>query len=51
MESVRNTSREVDQTWWPTDLDAGANAKLKSAIAELLAQSLPVTLQKLELTK
>jgi hypothetical protein len=51
IESVHNTSREVDQTWWPTVLDAGANAKLKSAVAELLAQSLPVTLQKLELTK
>lgn len=51
MESVRNTSREVDQTWWPAVLDAGANAKLKSAIAELLAQSLPGTLQKLDLTQ
>jgi hypothetical protein len=36
MESVRNSSRDVDQTWWPTTLDAGANAKLRNAITVLL---------------
>lgn len=51
MESVRTSSRDVDQTWWPTLLDAGANAKLKTAVTELLARSVPATLQKLELTK
>jgi hypothetical protein len=51
MESVRNSSRDVDQTWWPTALDAGANVKLKTAITELLGQSVPATLQKLELAK
>lgn len=49
--TVHGPSRAVDKTWLPAALDANANPKLKSAVMELLAQSLPATLQKLELTK
>ena len=49
--TVHGPSRSVDKDWLPAALDANANPKLKGAVMELLAQSLPATLQKLELTK
>jgi hypothetical protein len=49
--TVHGPSRAVDKDWLPTVLDASANPKLKGAVMELLAQSLPATLQKLDLTK
>jgi hypothetical protein len=49
--TIHGPSREVDKSWLPVSLDARANGKLKGAVTELLAQSLPATLQKLELTK
>ncbi|HUI94693.1 MAG TPA: hypothetical protein VLX44_02980 [Xanthobacteraceae bacterium] len=49
--TVHGPSRAVDKDWLPTALDANANPRLKAAVVELLAQSLPSTLQKLELTK
>jgi hypothetical protein len=41
--------REVDQTWWPTSLDAASNQRLKGAMVELIDQSLPGALGKVHL--
>jgi len=49
--AIHGPSRQVDKSWWPTVFDAGANAKLKGVVVELLGQNLPATLQKLELLK
>ncbi len=41
--------RQVDQSWWPTSLDAASNQRLKGAVVELVDKSLPNTLQQLQL--
>ncbi len=42
--------RQVDQSWWPTSLDAASNQRLKGAVVELIDKSLSSTLQHLPLT-
>jgi hypothetical protein len=40
---------KVDQSWWPTSLDAGSNPRLKTAVINLIDQSLPDTLKRIQL--
>jgi hypothetical protein len=47
---MRGPHRQVDQSWWPTAPTAAANQRLKGAVLELIDQSLPNTLQQLQLT-
>ncbi len=47
---MRGPHRQVDQSWWPTSPTAAANQRLKGAVLELIDQSLPNTLQQLQLT-
>jgi hypothetical protein len=46
---VAGPHREVDETWWPTSLDAASNQRLKGAVVELIDQSLPGALSKVHL--
>jgi hypothetical protein len=46
---ISGPHREVDETWWPASLDAGSNQRLKGAVVELIEQSLPDTVGKLQL--
>lgn len=48
--ALRGPHRRVDQSWWPTALDAASNQRLKGAVVELIDASLANTLQQLELT-
>jgi hypothetical protein len=41
--------RKIDTSWWPTSLDGASNQRLKGAVVELIDQSLPGTLQKMQL--
>jgi len=43
--------RQVDQSWWPASLDAASNERLKAAVVELIDQSLPNTLQRMQLVQ
>jgi hypothetical protein len=45
---MSSPSRQVDASLWPKSLDAAANQQLKSVVVELIDQSLPPTLQKLQ---
>jgi hypothetical protein len=46
---IRGPHRQVDQSWWPTSPTAASNQRLKGAVLELIDQSLPNTLQQLQL--
>lgn len=46
---MRGPHRQVDQSWWPTSPNAASNPRLKGAVVELIDQSLPNTLQQLQL--
>jgi len=46
---LKGASRDLDQTWWPASLDAASNQRLKGVLVELIDQSLPGTLQKMQL--
>jgi len=48
-EAQSSPSRQVDASLWPKSLDAAANPRLKAVVVELIGQSLPPTLQKLQL--
>jgi hypothetical protein len=43
--------RKVDTAWWPSTRDAASNQRLKGAIVELIDQSLPDTLQRMQLVQ
>jgi hypothetical protein len=47
--ALRGPHRQVDQSWWPTSLDAASNQRLKGAVVQLIDASLANTLQQLEL--
>jgi hypothetical protein len=47
--ALRGPHKQVDESWWPTARDAASNQRLKGAIVELIDQSLPNTLQQLQL--
>jgi hypothetical protein len=47
--ALRGPHRQVDESWWPTARDANSNQRLKGAVVELIDQSLPNTLQQLQL--
>ncbi|HZO44896.1 MAG TPA: hypothetical protein VFB68_03335 [Xanthobacteraceae bacterium] len=47
--ALRGPHRQVDQSWWPTSLDAASNQRLKGGVVELIDQSLANTLQHLQL--
>jgi len=46
---MRGPHKQVDESWWPTARDAASNQRLKGAVVELIDQSLPNTLQQLQL--
>jgi hypothetical protein len=46
---MSSPSRQVDKSLWPKTLDAAANPGLKAVVVELIDQSLPPTLQKMQL--
>jgi len=46
---MRGPHKQVDESWWPTARDAASNQRLKSAVVDLIDQSLPNTLQQLQL--
>jgi hypothetical protein len=46
---VSGPSLKVDQTWWPTSLDAASNPRLKAAVIDLVDQSLPTALRGVQL--
>jgi hypothetical protein len=46
---LRGPHRQVDASWWPTTRDAASNQRLKGVVVELVDQSLPNTLQQLQL--
>jgi hypothetical protein len=46
---MRGPHKQVDRSWWPTARDAASNQRLKGAVVELIDQSLPNTLQQLQL--
>jgi hypothetical protein len=46
---LKGASRELDKSWWPTSRDAASNQRLKGVVVELIDQSLPGTLQKMQL--
>ena len=46
---LRGPHKQVDESWWPTARDAASNQRLKGAVVELIDQSLPNTLQQLQL--
>jgi len=41
--------QKVDQSLWPTSLDAASNPRLKEGVIDLIDQTLPSTLQQLQL--
>jgi hypothetical protein len=47
--AMRGPHKQVDESWWPTARDAASNQRLKGAVVELIDQSLPNTLQQLQL--
>jgi hypothetical protein len=47
----KGASRKLDKSWWPTSLDAASNQRLKGVVVELIDQSLPGTLQKMQLVR
>jgi hypothetical protein len=49
--AVHGPSRKVDQSWWPTSLDAASNPRLKAAVIELIDQSLPTALKGVQLVE
>jgi hypothetical protein len=49
MQAIRGPSRELDESWMPTTLDAAQNMRLKSAIIDLLDRNLPGTIANLKL--
>ena len=51
MKSIRGPSRELDESWIPTTLDASQNIRLKNAVVELLDRNLPGTIENLKLTQ
>jgi hypothetical protein len=46
---LKGASRELDASWWPASLDATSSQRLKGVVAELIDQSLPGTLQKMQM--
>ena len=48
-EGMSSPARKVDASLWPKSLDAAANPRLKTVVVELIDQSLPPTLEKLQL--
>jgi hypothetical protein len=48
---LQGVNRQVDKTWWPASLDAAPNQRLKTVVVELIDQSLPGTLQKMQLVQ
>ena len=46
---MRGPHKQVDESWWPTAREAASNQRLKGAVVELIDQSLPNTLQQLQL--
>jgi hypothetical protein len=46
---MSSPARQVDASLWPKSLDAAVNPRLKGVVVELIDQSLPATLQKLQL--
>jgi hypothetical protein len=50
MENIHGPNREVDQSWWPTSLDAASNQRLKGGVIDLIDKSLPGSLQQMQLT-
>ena len=46
---IRGPNREVEASWWPASLEAGSNPKLKGGVIDLIDQSLPNTLQRMQL--
>ncbi len=46
---IRGPSRQVDESWMPSTLDAAHNMPLKSAITDLLDRNLPGTIENLKL--
>jgi hypothetical protein len=49
MPRSKGVSRKVDKSWWPTSRDAASNQRLKRVIVELIDESLPGTLRKMQL--
>ena len=49
MTFLNGPHRQVDQSWWPTSLNAASIEHLKAAAVELIDQSLPGTLRQMEL--
>jgi hypothetical protein len=43
--------RQVDASWWPSSRDAASNQRLKGVVVELIDQSLPGTLQRMQLVQ
>lgn len=50
-EFMTSPSRQVDASLWPKSLDAAANQRLKAVVVELIDQSLPDTLQRVNLVQ
>jgi hypothetical protein len=48
---MRSPYRQFDGTWWPASLDAASNLRLKGVVTELIDQSLPEALQKMQLAQ
>lgn len=46
---VAGPHQKIDQSWWPTSLDAAANPRLKAGVIDLIDQSLPNTLKWIQL--
>jgi hypothetical protein len=47
--AIRGPHQKVDQSWWPTSLVAASNPRLKAGVIDLIDQSLPNTLKRLQL--
>jgi hypothetical protein len=48
---MKGVDRELDKSWWPSSLDAASNQRLKGVVVELIDQSLPGTLQRMQLVQ
>jgi hypothetical protein len=48
---VKGVTRNVDRSWWPSSRDAASNQRLNGVIVELIDESLPGTLRKMQLVQ
>jgi hypothetical protein len=51
MPRSKGASRKLDKSWWPVSRDAASNQRLKGVIVELIDESLPGTLRKMQLVQ